>query len=320
MGKKTCWVDVSGADRAALEQWLRAQSIPQALATRARIVLDSAAGESVRSLARRLGGTAAAPSGGDFQVQPRPWRKTNLLGQAPRAPMGGGFGPTQCLITACSLAAVIRRGRPARGRVCSVRSELADVVGLYLDPSERALVLCVDEKSQIQAPNCTQPALPMWPGLPARMSHDYTRHGTTSLFAALEVASGKVHARCFRRHRRELRLVWDERVEEGDELGVSIRTHKHPAVVRWLAAHPRFHLHFTPTGASWLNLVERWFALITDQAIRRGSFESVRRLERAIMRWLAHWNEQAKPFRWTKSATRITRSIRNPQLIYETEH
>ena len=204
--------------------------------------------------------------------------------------------------------------------------KLADIVGLYLDPPERALVLCVDEKSQIQALNRTQPALPMWPGLPARMTHDYTRHGTTSLFAALEVASGKVHARCFRRHRhvefiaflnsltrrypgRELHLICD-----------NYGTHKHPAVKQWLAAHPRFHLHFTPTGASWLNLVERWFALITGQAIRRGSFESVHRLERAIMRWLAHWNEQARPFRWTRSAARIRHSIRNAALIYETEH
>ena len=166
-------------------------------------------------------------------------------------------------------------------------TKLADVVGLYLDPPERALVLCVDEKSQIQALDRTQPALPMWPGLPARMTHDYLRHGTTSLFAALEVASGKVHGRCFKRHthlefiafleslarrypRRELHLICD-----------NYGTHKHPTVKQWLAAHPRFHLHFTPTSASWLNLVERWFALITSQAIRRGSFDSVRRLEQA---------------------------------------
>jgi transposase len=196
-------------------------------------------------------------------------------------------------------------------------AKLADIVGLYLDPPERALVLCVDEKSQIQALNRTQPALPMWPGLPARMTHDYTRHGTTSLFAALEVASGRVHGRCFKRHthlefiafleslarrypRRELHLICD-----------NYGTHKHPAVRQWLAAHPHFHLHFTPTSASWLNLVERWFALITGQAIRRGSFDSVGRLERAIMRWLAHWNENAQPFHWTKSAPAIRRSLDN---------
>ena len=167
-------------------------------------------------------------------------------------------------------------------------AKLADIVGLYLDPPERALVLCVNEKSQIQALNRTQPALPMWPGLPARMTHDYTRHGTTSLFAALEVARGKVHGRCFKRHthlefiafleslarrypKRELHLICD-----------NYGTHKHPAVRQWLAAHPHFHLHFTPTSASWLNLVERWFALITGQAIRRGSFDSVGRLAATV--------------------------------------
>jgi len=167
-------------------------------------------------------------------------------------------------------------------------------------------VLCVDEKSQIQALNRTQPALPMWPGLPARMTHDYTRHG-----------------RCFKRHthvefitfleslakrypRLELHLICD-----------NYGTHKHPAVARWLNAHPRFHINFTPASASWLNLVERWFALITSQAIRRGSFDSVRRLERAITRWLTHWNEIAKPFRWTRSAAEIKRSIANVTAIYE---
>jgi len=203
---------------------------------------------------------------------------------------------------------------------------LADIAGLYLDPPERALVLCVDEKSQIQALNRTQPALPMWPGLPARMTHDYTRHGTTSLFAALEVASGKVHGRCFKRHthlefiafleslarrypQQQLHLICD-----------NYGTHKHPAVRHWLTAHRRFHFHFTPTSASWLNLVERWFALITGQAIRRGSFDSVRRLERSIMRWLAHWNHHAKPFRWTKSAADIKRSLANVTAIYEARH
>ena len=146
----------------------------------------------------------------------------------------------------------------------------------------------------------------MWPGLPARMTHDYTRHGTTSLFAALEVASGKVHGRCFKRHthlefiafleslsrrypKLELHLICD-----------NYGTHKHPAVTQWLAAHPRFHLQFTPTSASWLNLVERWFALITGQAIRRGSFDNVARLEKAIMAWLQQWNENAQPFHWTE--------------------
>jgi transposase len=202
--------------------------------------------------------------------------------------------------------------------------KLADVVGLYLDPPERALVLCVDEKSQIQALNRTAPLLPLRPGIPAQMTHDYQRHGTTSLFAALEVASGKVHGRCYRRHRhqefieflnslarryprRELHLICD-----------NYGTHNHPAVRQWLVAHPRFHLHFTPTSASWLNLVERWFGVISQQAIRRASFNSVAQLERAISHFVEHWNQDAQPLVWTKTARQIRRSIHNAKLISET--
>jgi len=205
-------------------------------------------------------------------------------------------------------------------------TKLADIVGLYLDPPERALVLCVDEKSQIQALDRTQPLLPMKPGLPARRTHDYTRHGTTSLFAALEVVSGKVYGRCFPRHthvefldflasldrqypRRQLHLICD-----------NYGTHKHPKVRQWLRDHPRFHFHFTPTSASWLNLVERWFSLITTQAIRRGTFNSVRSLEGAIRKFLAHWNENATPFSWTKSAAAIKHSIKTVTEIYEAGH
>jgi transposase len=206
-------------------------------------------------------------------------------------------------------------------------TKMADIVGLYLDPPERALVLCVDEKSQIQALNRTQPMLPMRPGLPARMTHDYKRNGTTSLFAALDVASGKVQGRCFPRHthqeflaflqsiakrypRREIHLICD-----------NYGTHKHPKIKAWLAEHPRFHMHFTPTSASWLNLVERWFGLITSQAIRRGSFDTVRRLERAINKFVAHWNEEdAKPFRWTKSPREIRRKIRRVTESWEMGH
>jgi transposase len=172
----------------------------------------------------------------------------------------------------------------------------------------------------------TQPALPMWPELSVRMTHDYVRHGTTSLFAALEVASGKVHGRCYRRHRHAEFIAFLESLAKRypklelhlicDNYG----THKHPAVKQWLAPHPHFHLHFTRTSASWLNLVERWFGLITAQAIRRGSFDSVARLEQAITRFLANWNENAKPFRWTKSVHQIKRSIRNAAFICETPH
>ncbi len=205
-------------------------------------------------------------------------------------------------------------------------AKLADIVGLYLDPPERTLVLCVDENSQIQALNRAQPTLPMWPGLPARMTHDYTRHGTTSLFAALEVASGKLHGRCFQRHTDAEFIGFLESLDKRNpklELHLicdSYGTHKHPAVQAWLTAHPRFHLHFSPTSASWLNLVERRLALIPSQTIRRGSFDSVRRLQRAIPRYFAHWNQNAQPFRWIKPAAQIKRSIHNAELIYGTGH
>ena len=357
MGVKRCWVEISGADRAELEQWLRAQSIPQALATRARIVLGSAAGESVRGLAARLGATqttvclwrrryrSAGLAG--LSTQPRagrPRRITAAKEQAVisatlRKPRAATHWSARRLAQQVGLSsATVHRIwqkyglQPHRvetfkfSRDPQFDAKLADIVGLYLDPPERALVLCVDEKSQIQALNRTQPAFPMWPGLPARMTHDYLRHGTTSLFAALEVASGKVHGRCYRRHRHAEFIAFLESLAKRyprlelhlicDNYG----THKHPAVKHWLAAHPRFHLHFTPTSASWLNLVERWFGLITAHAIRRGSFDSVHRLEQAILRYLAQWNENAKPFRWTRSATTIKRSIRHAKLIYETRH
>jgi len=337
--------------------WLRSQTIAQALAKRARIVLGSARGESIRELAERLG--VSQPTVcmwrrrfrelgiAGLRSRTRSGRRRRISHAQERAVVAATMRPPKTATDWSSrrLAKQVRLSPPTVHRIWQkyglqphrvehfkfssdpqFDSKLADIVGLYLDPPERALVLCVDEKSQIQALNRTQPALPMWPGLPARMTHDYTRHGTTSLFAALEVMSGKVHGRCFKRHthvefvafleslarrypKLELHLICD-----------NYGTHKHPAVQEWLAAHLRFHLRFTPTSALWLNLVERWFALITSQAIRRGSFDSVRRLERAITRYLAHWNDNAKPFRWIKPAAQIRRSIHNAELICGTEH
>jgi len=348
---------VSAADRKVLEGWLRMPTLSQALGLRARIVLSSAGGTTVRGVALGLGvspNTVAAcraryRNGGveGLRTRPRggrprqitPVKERAVVSATMRKPKTATHWSARRLAKEVGLSpATVHRIWQKYGlqphRVETFKfstdpdfdTKLADVVGLYLDPPERALVLCVDEKSQIQALDRTQPALPMWPGLPARMTHDYLRHGTTSLFAALEVASGKVHGRCFQRHthlefiaflaslarrypKRELHLICD-----------NYGTHKHPTVKQWLAAHPRFRLHFTPTSASWLNLVERWFALITSQAIRRGSFASVRRLEQAILRYLAHWNENAQPFHWTKSAADITRSLNRVTAIYETSH
>jgi transposase len=192
-----------------------------------------------------------------------------------------------------------------------LEAKVRDVVGLYLNPPEKAVVLCVDEKSQIQALDRTAPILPLRPGLPEKATHDYRRNGTTTLFAALEVATGKVTDACYDRHgkaefgdflkkvaraypRRQLHVVVD-----------NYHTHKHPEVQAWLAKHPRITLHFTPTSGSWLNLVEVFFGIITRQAIRRGTFTSVKELVAAISRFIDGWNERCHPFTWTKTADEI---------------
>lgn len=195
-------------------------------------------------------------------------------------------------------------------------AKVRDVVGLYMSPPERAIVLCVDEKSQIQALDRSQPMLPMRPGQPARRSHDYRRHGTTSLFAALDVATGAVIGKCYARHRaREFRKFLEE-IEAAVPGGLDVHlvmdnyaTHKTPLIRKWLVARPRWHVHLTPTSASWLNQVERFFALITERKIRRGIYRSVVALRADILSFIEHHNADPKPFRWTKSADDILRSI-----------
>jgi transposase len=194
--------------------------------------------------------------------------------------------------------------------------KVRDVVGLYLDPPERAVVLCVDEKSQIQALARFQPILPMLLGTPERRSHDYVRHGTTSLFAGLDALTGQVIGALHRRHRASEFRAFLERIdaEVPDELAVHLvlddyATHKTPAIKRWLLHHPRFHLHFTPTGASWLNLVERWFAELTTKRIKRGAHTSVQGLERDIRGWIRSWNDDPRPYVWVKTADQILASL-----------
>ena len=191
-----------------------------------------------------------------------------------------------------------------------------DVVGLYLDPPERAVVLCVDEKSQIQALDRTAPIFPMMPGTPARASHDYKRAGTSSLYAALDLASGKVIGSLHARHRaiefKKFLQTIDREVPADLDVHVVLdnaSTHKTPAVKRWLAAHPRFVLHFTPTSSSWLNLVERWFGELTTKKLQRGTHRSVRELNTDIRAWINTWNENPRPYVWTKTADQILESI-----------
>ena len=195
-------------------------------------------------------------------------------------------------------------------------AKVRDVVGLYLNPPDHALVLCVDEKSQIQALDRTQPLLPMRPGQAERRSHDYKRHGTTSLFAALDIATGRVIGRCYQRHRAVEFRNFLAQVEQAVPADLDIHlvldnyaTHKAPPVKIWLARHPRCHLHFTPTGASWLNQVERWFALLADKQIKRGVHRSIQHLKADIAAFIQTHNAEPKPFVWTKSADAILQTI-----------
>jgi transposase len=196
-----------------------------------------------------------------------------------------------------------------------LEAKIRDVVGLYLDPPKGAVVVCLDEKSQIQALDRTQPILPMRPGQVERQTHDYVRHGTTTLFAALEVATGKVLDACMPRHRHQEFLAFLKQVAKAHprvQLHVvadNYATHKHPTVQAWLVNHPRVHLHFTPTSCSWLNLVECFFSIITRQAIRRGAFTSVADLTTAIETYIDDWNENAEPFTWTKTADELLEKI-----------
>jgi transposase len=191
-----------------------------------------------------------------------------------------------------------------------------DVVGLYLNPPEHAVVYCVDEKSRVQALARTQPVLPMMPGMPERRTHDYVRHGVTSLFAAFNIADGTVISAIHRRHRavefKKFLAKIDAEVPDHLDIHVvcdNYGTHKTPAIQTWLGKHPRFQLHFTPTGSSWINQVERWFGYITDELIRRGSHTSVQTLEADIRAWVTAWNDDPKPFIWTKSAQQILESL-----------
>ena len=206
--------------------------------------------------------------------------------------------------------------------------KVRDIVGLYLNPPDKALVLCVDEKSQIQALDRTQPVLPMGLGYVEGVTHDYVRHGTTTLFAALDIASGRVLTSCKRRHRHQEYLAFLKEVNESVPRKLDIHlvvdnyaTHKHPRVQRWLAAHPRYHVHYTPTYASWLNQVEIWFNLITQRAIRRGTFRSVKDLIAKIDNYVQQYNPKATPFVWTATADSILKKIeRLCQRISETQH
>lgn len=335
-------------ERATLESWARRRTTAQALALRARIVLQAADGDSNTRIARRervVNATVGKWRSRFLQKrldglldEPRPGvpRKITdvdvealIIKTLESTPRDATHWSTRTMAKAVgfSQSSVSRIWRtfglqPHRVETFKLSKDplfvdkVRDIVGLYLNPPDRALVLGVDEKSQIQALDRSAPILPLAPGVPERRTHDYRRHGTTSLFAALDVATGRVIGECHRRHRSEeflqfLRTI-DARVPPALDIHLILDnygTHKTPRVRRWFALHPRFHVHFTPTGASWLNLVERWFALLSEKQIKRGAHRSTRALETAIRDYLHMTNESPKPFMWTKTADEIFASI-----------
>lgn len=333
---------VSEAERSTLRAWTRAGTTEQRKALRAKIVLRASEGASHAAIARELGcsiptvlewrrrfreqgleGLEDAPHPGRPPTYDRAFRE-RLIETTLRPPAEATHWSTRRLAkeVGASPTTVARiwkgeRLKPHRvesfkfSRDPELARKVVDVVGLYLHPPEAAIVLCVDEKTQIQALERTQPMLPLRPGQVARQTHDYKRNGTTNLYAALEVTRGTVTGMTARRHRaREflafLRLL-ARRYPEGEVHIVldNSSTHKTPAVERWLRRHRRFHLHFTPTSASWLNQVETWFSILQRQALERESFESVRALVARIERFIREWEEGAAPFIWVKTADEI---------------
>jgi transposase len=359
-GRQLAPLSVSQEERETLLNWTRRPKTSQALAQRARIILACAEGRSNTSVAERLHITKQLV--GKWRTRFLQKRLDGLLDEprpgTPRrlsdaevervltmtlesTPRNATHWSTRSLAQACGLSrsSVHRVWRafalaPHRSETFKLSRDplfidkVRDIVGLYLDPPDKALVLCVDEKSQIQALDRSQPILPMRPGQAERRAHDYKRHGTTSLFAALDTKTGKVIGQLRRRHRSlEFRKFLD-RIEAAVPAGFEVHlildnygTHKTAAIQRWLLKRPRFQLHFTPTGASWLNLVERWFALLTEQQLRRGVFRSTRNLESTIRNYIDTHNEQPKPFIWTKTADEILASVaRFCQRTLETGH
>jgi transposase len=336
-------------ERETLERWSRRAKSAQALALRCRIVLACADGLSNVDVAVRVGATRLTV--GKWRArfltdrldglldEPRPGRPASITLDQVEDVVVATLESTPVNATHWSRASMAQRSglskssigriwrdfnlKPHRAETFKLSTDplfvekVVDVVGLYHNPPERAVVLCTDEKSQVQALDRSQPVLPMMPGMPERRTHDYVRHGTTSLFAAFNIADGTVISQLHRQHRavevRKFLNTIDKAVPS--ELDVHLicdnyGTHKTPIVRAWLARHPRFHMHFTPTGSSWINQVERWFAYLTDQLVRRGVHKSVAKLEADIRRWIANWNADPKPFVWTKTAAEILDSLK----------
>ena len=353
-------LELSAAERAQLESWTRRRTSAQALALRSRIVLLAAAGRNNTQIARELGihRNVAGKWRSRFVEhrldgltdEPRPGRPRTITDEQVEevivktlesTPHDATHWSTRSMAREVGLtqSAVLRIWKafglqPHRQQTWKLSKDpqfidkVRDVVGLYLDPPERAVVLCVDEKSQIQALDRTAPILPMLPGTPQRATHDYRRAGTSSLYAALDITTGQVIGALPGRHRaiefKKFLQTIDREVPTHFDVHLVLdnsSTHKTPAIRTWLAAHPRFVVHFTPTSSSWLNLVERWFAELTTKKLRRGAHRSVRDLNTDIRAWIETWNNNPRPFVWTKTADQILDSIaRYCTRINESRH
>ena len=343
-------VELNAEQRQSLERMARSRSLPARVVERARIVLLAAEGLENKQIAQRMGITPEKAArwrnrfltGGIAALEkdaPRPGRTRTITdGQVKKVvemtlhqrPANATHWSTRTMARAAGISeARVRRIWRAHGlkphqvrtfklsRDPQFSEKLEDIVGLYLNPPERAMVLCADEKSQIQALDRTQPGLPMKKGRCGTMTHDYKRNGTATLFAALDALEGKVISMCDDRHRHQewlkfLRAI-DYVVPEDKQIHMIVdnyATHKHPKVQRWLGRHPRFHMHFTPTSCSWLNMVERFFRDLTENRLRRGVFRSVEDLITAIFDYVDHHNEKPKPFIWTAKAADILEKVK----------
>lgn len=350
-------VVISSSDRKTLERWSRGRSVASRLVLRAKIILMAARGTLNQEIAAELGiqqktvglwrkryvvsGLAGiekdAPRGGRPSTARQKIAAEIVRKTTTAKPVNATHWSTRTLAAELGTSATMVQRvwkanglQPHRSKTFKLSNDknfaakLIDVVGLYLNPPDHAIVLCVDEKSQIQALDRTQKGLPINPGRLGTMTHDYKRNGTTTLFAALNVAEGLVIEACMSRHRHQEWIKFLKQIDASTDPKLDLHliadnyaTHKHPKVKRWLERHPRFHMHFTPTSSSWLNLIERWFRDLTQKRIRRGTFRSVRELQQAIVDYVEHHNDRAQAYLWKALPDEILAKVARARAVLD---